>query len=188
MDYILIGLGNPGEKYKITRHNAGFLAIDAIAKQYNLSKKGAKFRSIVYEGLIGNHKVLAIKPQTYMNLSGEAAQLITAFYKLSAAQVIILYDDFEIPFGQLRLREQGGAGTHNGMKSLVQCLGTQEFKRIRIGIGPKPEEQAADQFVLNNFGKEEQDKLPGYLTNISKATNDALIDFKNAMNNWNKAT
>jgi len=185
MTYLLVGLGNPGDDYKLTRHNAGFLAIDKLAKQFDLTKKGKKFKSIVYEGLINDHKIFAIKPQTYMNLSGEAVQLISSFYKIPADKIIVLYDDFEFDFGKLRLREQGSAGTHNGMKSIIQCLSTQTFKRIRIGIGPKPEEQAADKFVLATFNSTEQDQLRDYLNRISTATQNALDDFKAAMNQWN---
>ena len=162
---IIVGLGNVGEKYSRTRHNCGFLVIDRLAEK--LSREGLqidwkeekKFKAFVANIEIKNTKILLVKPVTLMNLSGESVLEILNFYKLQAASLIIAYDDIDLPLGKIRIRDKGSAGTHNGMRSIIQMLGTDHFKRIRIGIESRGETSAKQQdlssFVLANFSKEE---------------------------------
>lgn len=153
---VIIGLGNPGKKYEDTRHNAGFLAIDKINDKWNIPVQQNKFRALVGEGRIEGEKVLLVKPQTYMNLSGESVAEILKFYKLGPEDIVVIYDDLDLPPGHLRLREKGSAGGHNGIKSLIQHMGTQEFKRIKIGIGrPEPGRSVSD-YVLHPFSATER--------------------------------
>jgi PTH1 family peptidyl-tRNA hydrolase len=148
---IIIGLGNPGKKYEDTRHNIGFMVIDQISDKWGIPVQQAKFRALVGEGRINGERVLLVKPQTYMNLSGESVGEILRFYKLTPDDILVIYDDLDLPLGQVRLREKGSAGGHNGIKSLIQHLGTQAFKRIRIGIDrPAPGGNVID-FVLGTF-------------------------------------
>lgn len=148
---VIIGLGNPGKKYEDTRHNAGFMAIDKISEKWAIPVQQNKFRAHVGEGRLNGEKVLLVKPQTYMNLSGESVAEILKFYKLVPDELVVIYDDLDLPTGQLRLREKGSAGGHNGIKSMIQHLGTQDFKRIKVGIGrPEPGRSVSD-YVLQSF-------------------------------------
>ncbi len=133
--YLIIGLGNPGKRYEKTRHNMGFMAIDQLAKELGTDVKRVKFKSFMGEGRIGQEKVILVKPQTFMNLSGEAVREAFDFYKPAHHQVILIYDDLDLPLGGLRIRQTGGPGTHRGMQSVVQHLGFQDFPRVGIGIG-----------------------------------------------------
>ena len=133
--YIICGLGNPGTEYEQTRHNMGFLTMDVLAYKLGIDIRKLKFRSLLGEGRIGTEKVILVKPQTYMNNSGEAVREIVAYYGIEPSRLIVVYDDIDLPVGDLRLREKGSAGTHNGMKSVVQQLGVTDFPRIRIGVG-----------------------------------------------------
>lgn len=162
---IVVGLGNVGEKYLKTRHNCGFLALDEFTKQLeaegtevswkNESKLDAEIAKVNYKG----EKILLVKPSTFMNLSGEAVSKILNFYKEEKTNLIVIYDDIDLPLGKIRVREKGSAGTHNGMKSIIQCLGSEDFNRIRIGIESRgelaPKQQDLADFVLGNFIKEE---------------------------------
>ena len=162
---IVVGLGNVGEKYLKTRHNCGFLALDEFTKQLetegtevswkNEAKLDAEIAKINYKG----DRLLLVKPTTFMNLSGEAVSKILNFYKEAKENLIVIYDDIDLPLGKIRVREKGSAGTHNGMKSIVERLGTEDFNRIRIGIESRgelaPKQQDLADFVLGNFGKEE---------------------------------
>jgi len=153
---VIIGLGNPGKKYEDTRHNAGFMAIDKISDKWNIPVQQHKFRAIVGEGRIEGEKVLLVKPQTYMNLSGESVIEVLSFYKLTPDDIVVIYDDLDLPCGQLRLRLKGSAGGHNGIKSLIQHMSTQEFKRIKVGIGrPEPGRSVSD-YVLQTFSAAER--------------------------------
>lgn len=153
---VIIGLGNPGKKYEDTRHNAGFMAIDKISEKWSIPVQQNKFRALVGEGRLEGEKVLLVKPQTYMNLSGESIAEILKFYKLSPDDLVVIYDDLDLPTGHLRLREKGSAGGHNGIKSMIQHTGTQEFKRIKVGIGrPEPGRSVSD-YVLQAFPASER--------------------------------
>jgi len=162
---IIIGLGNIGEKYKNTRHNVGFLAVDQLlqqAKQQNLElewKEESKLKSITAKFSIGEESYILAKPTTLMNRSGQAASAILNFYKATPKDLTVIYDDIDLPLGKTRIREKGSAGTHNGMKSIIEHLGTQEFKRIRIGIESRgelaPKQQDLSSFVLSDFNNQE---------------------------------
>ena len=135
---LVVGLGNPGLEYARTRHNAGFLAVDTLAKQANASLQQMKFRADCGEAMLGGVRCLLMKPVTYMNNSGEAVAAAAEFYKLKPEQVLVLYDDISLPPGKLRIRRKGSAGGHNGIKSIIALLGSDEFPRIKIGVGAKP--------------------------------------------------
>jgi len=171
--YLIVCLGNPGDDYKSHRHNVGFRVGDTIIKTHGLDKTGKKFKSIIYRGTILGKKIILIKPQTYMNLSGEAIQIAKSFFKIPDSHILVIYDDLDINFSTIRFRASGSAGTHNGMKSVIQVLGTDQFPRIRVGIGPKPEEWATKDFVLSNFSNEEETNLP----EIIKVTIGMLEDY-----------
>jgi PTH1 family peptidyl-tRNA hydrolase len=162
---IVVGLGNVGEKYLKTRHNCGFLALDEFTKQLEATgvevswKNESKLDAEIAKVSLSGEKVLLVKPTTFMNLSGEAVNKIMNFYKESKENLIVIYDDIDLPLGKIRVREKGSAGTHNGMKSIIQCLGNEDFNRIRIGIESRgelaPKQQDLADFVLGNFTKEE---------------------------------
>ena len=158
--YLVVGLGNPGKEYVSTRHNAGFLALDFIAEKCGARIDRAKYKALVGEAKIGEDRILLMKPQTYMNLSGEAVGEAARFYKLDAAHVIVLSDDTTLDPGRLRVRRKGSAGGHNGLKSINGHLGTDAYPRIKIGVGqkPHPDYDLAD-WVLSEFGKDDMTKL-----------------------------
>lgn len=154
--FVIAGLGNPGLKYKNTRHNAGLRALDALAKRYGVRLKATKFDAQAGQGMIGNEKVLLVRPTTFMNNSGYAVDGLLNYYNVDLGKLIVLYDDIDIPFGTLRIREKGSAGTHNGMRSILSYTGSGDFPRIRIGIG-KPEHNLIGH-VLGKFEKEKRDE------------------------------
>ncbi len=137
-EYIIAGLGNPGDKYTYTRHNAGFLALDYMAQKYNSPIKQLKFKSLCADTVIDGHRVILMKPQTYMNNSGEAISAAASFYKIPPEKILVLVDDICQAPGRMRVRKNGSAGGHNGLKSIIEHLSSQEFPRIRIGVGEKP--------------------------------------------------
>ena len=153
---VIVGLGNPGRQYENTRHNIGFIAVDRIAEKLGIKMNRSKFRSTVGEGMTGGGKVLLAKPETYMNDSGLAVHDIMDFYKVDPKDLIVVYDDFDIPEGSVRIRPFGSAGTHNGMRSIVRLLGTDRFPRVRIGTGKADmESRELIRFVLGGFSKDE---------------------------------
>lgn len=151
---LIIGLGNPGRQYEKTKHNIGFLTLDALASHLGLSFNKTKFNAIYTEGNIGTEKIVLIKPQTYMNLSGESVRPWVDFYNVDLKDIVVIYDDMDLPVGKVRLRLQGGHGGHNGVKSLIQHLGTKHFNRIRVGIGRPFPKQDVVSHVLSQFPKE----------------------------------
>lgn len=153
---LIIGLGNPGDKYRKTKHNAGFMVVDQLAKSLGLTFSQTKFKSLYAEGRIGTEKVIIVKPQTFMNLSGEAVQPWMDFYKLDLEDLVIIYDDLDLEAGNIRLRLKGGSGGHNGIKSLIQHLGGPDFNRIRVGIGQPYPKQTVVSHVLSQFAKEDE--------------------------------
>lgn len=165
-----VGLGNPGEAYRNTRHNAGFMAVDWAAQQWGMVwKPQAKCRAFIAEGNVAGTKVYLVKPQTYMNLSGESVRAFMDYFKAPMEAMTVIYDDLDTPFGGIRLRYQGSAGGHNGIKSIIAHVGTQTFNRIRIGISrPAPGFDIAD-YVLANFSKEEAQQLPPVLERTLEA-------------------
>lgn len=158
--YLVVGLGNPGKQYANTRHNAGFLALERIASSAGAKIDRAKFHSLVGEAVIDGVRVLMVKPQTLMNASGLAVGEAADFYKIPADHVVVISDDISLPVGHLRVRKKGSAGGHNGLKDIIACLGTEEFPRIRIGIGekPHPDYDLAD-WVLSDFSESDQKRL-----------------------------
>ena len=161
--YIIAGLGNPGRKYVGTRHNMGFEALDAVAAKYKIDIKKAKFNALYGEGTIEGEKVVLVKPQTFMNLSGEAIRQFKDWYKVDNSQIIIIYDDTSLPVGKMRIRPKGSAGGHNGIKSIIYQLNSDEFPRVKIGIGSpsNPDYDLAD-YVLGKFTKEEVKECTQY--------------------------
>lgn len=155
--YLIAGLGNPGREYENTRHNAGFASIDRLAERNHISIDMKKFQALCGTGYIGGQKVLLLKPQTYMNLSGESLRAACDFFKIDPEQeLIVIYDDISLAPGQLRIRAKGSAGGHNGIKSIISHLGTQVFLRVKVGVGEKPQGWDLADYVLGHFSKEEQ--------------------------------
>ena len=154
--YIIAGLGNPTREYEKTRHNVGFEVIDVLADRLGTTVEEKKFKGCYGRGIIGGQKVLLLKPQTFMNLSGESVRAAADFYKVDPEHIIIVYDDISLDPGQLRIRLKGSAGGHNGIKNIIAYLGTQEFPRIKVGVGAKPPKMDLADYVLSRFGAEEQ--------------------------------
>ena len=184
--YVVVGLGNPGKQYENTRHNVGFNVIDILAKEYDISVTKIKHKALIGEGRIGSEKVLLVKPQTYMNLSGETLIDIYNYYKVDPENIVVIYDDIDLDVGKIRIRKKGSAGTHNGMRSIIKCLGLSDFPRIRVGVSrPRPGQDLAD-FVLSRFRKEEADDLQVGLEKAAKSV-DCMIreNIDKAMNQYN---
>lgn len=159
---LIVGLGNPGEKYEKTRHNLGFMAVQWLVDSFAFEpfKKAAKHKCEMTEGFIGSEKVILIKPQTFMNLSGQAVRSVSQFYKIGLEDVIVIFDDVDIETGAIRIRKSGSAGGHNGIKSIIQELGTDEFVRVRIGIKPATEFKGElEDYVLGKLSNSEQSKI-----------------------------
>ena len=185
--FLIVGLGNPGRDYVGTRHNMGFEAIDAICAKYDITMNKEKFRAQVGEGRIAGEKVLVIKPQTYMNLSGESVREFRDFYKLEPEEILVIYDDISLPTGKLRIRERGSAGGHNGIKNIIFQLGTDVFPRMKIGVG-QPEHPDFDckDYVLGKFSKEETEVLTKTVIRVAEAVETLIKDgTPKAMNQFN---
>ena len=154
--YIIVGLGNPGDKYEKTRHNVGFNVIDLLAKEYSIDVSKIKHKALIGEGRVGTEKVILVKPMTYMNLSGESVRSLLDYYKVDEEhELIVIYDDISLDVGQLRIRAKGSAGGHNGMKNIIAHLGSQVFPRIKVGVGEKPAKYDLADYVLGHFSKGE---------------------------------
>ena len=160
VSWLIVFLGNPGPRYEMTRHNAGFMAADAMAKEKNLSINKARFKALTATCEIGGESVLLMKPQTFMNLSGEAVSQAARFYKIPPEHVIVVSDEISLPIGKLRIRTKGSAGGHNGMKDIIAKLGTDAFPRVRIGVGapPHPDYDMAD-WVLSTFKNQDAEDM-----------------------------
>ena len=171
---LIVGLGNPGKQYELTRHNVGFLCIDQLENRYHLTFKfESTFNAMVATTVVGGEKCIFVKPQTYMNLSGEAVGKILKYYKVDLSDMLVIYDDMDLPLGSLRLREKGSAGGHNGIKNIIAHVGTQEFKRIRVGISGHANIDAKD-YVLGRFSKDEQSKLVVIREHVGKAVEEFI--------------
>lgn len=166
--FVIAGLGNPGKSYENTRHNIGFTTLDRIAKEYGIKINKIKHKALVGEGFISGQKVLLVKPQTYMNLSGNSIREILEYYKVDPENLIVIYDDIDIPIGSLRIRKKGSGGTHNGMKSIIYDIQSEQFPRIRIGIGKETRMDLKD-YVLGGFGKDEKVQIQNAVINAGKA-------------------
>ena len=174
---LVAGLGNPGTEYAQTRHNLGFMLVDKLAAEAGLSVKRRECQSLIGSGLIEAEPVKLVKPQTYMNLSGEAVSCLTSKYEIEAAKsLIVISDDLALPFGAIRLRQRGSAGGHNGLKSIIASLGTNEFMRLRIGIQPDHPLSDSRKFVLSEFSREEKRALDEILERSAQAVRSVIGD------------
>ena len=187
IEYIIVGLGNPGRKYENTRHNAGFMAIDHLCRKFSISLDCLKFESLHNVCYIFGKKVILMKPQTYMNLSGEAVGGAMSFYKIPSQKTIILLDDVLFPIGKIRIRKSGSHAGQNGMKDIIRMCGTDDFPRIKIGVGVKPNSSwNLSDWVLSKFEKGEKENLERVMIKIEKALEIMLNEgIERAMNNFN---
>lgn len=167
--FVIAGLGNPGRKYDNTRHNVGFDTIDLLSSKHGIKVSKVNFKAITGDGRIGGERVLLVKPQTFMNLSGESVREIVEWYKLPMSRLLLVYDDVDLPMGRVRIRAKGSSGSHNGMKSVIYQLGSDEFPRIRIGIGSAPEGWDLADYVLSRFGSEDRKTIDGSVANAASA-------------------
>lgn len=183
---IIVGLGNPGKEYEKTRHNTGFMVLDKLSDKFNIEIKKEKNKALIGTGEINGEKVMLVKPQTFMNLSGEAIRPLIDFYKEDVENIIVIFDDIDLEIGQIRIKERGSAGTHNGMKSVITHLGTEKFKRIKVGIGKPKENMDLIGHVLGKFSDDEFKTLENSMNNAVEAT---IMIVKNevskAMNTYN---
>lgn len=186
--YIIAGLGNPDKQYENTRHNVGFDAIDALAYKYNIDVTTRKHRAFCGKGVINGHKVVLVKPQTYMNLSGESIRSVLDYYKVDPeTELLVIFDDISLDVGQLRIRKKGSAGGHNGIKNIIAHLNTQNFPRIKIGVGEKPKQMDLADYVLGHFSKAERESIDEAIGHTIDAVNKILDgDMDGAMNEHNK--
>ena len=183
----IVGLGNPGPQYAATRHNVGFMLVDALSREWGIPLSKERHRARVGEGTIKGEKVLLIQPLTYMNLSGEAVGALYRWYKAPLDELVVVYDDLDLPLGSLRFRLQGSAGGHNGMKSVIQHLGTSAFKRLRIGIGRPPAGKEVVQYVLEPFAGAEKVMVDEALAVAVEALDSWLTQpFEQVMSRYNQ--
>ena len=184
--YLVVGLGNPGPKYQGTRHNAGFLVLDRLAEEAGISLSRKQFGGVYGEGTLDGNRLCLLQPQTFMNLSGRSVAEAVRFHKLSLPQVIVVHDELDIPFGQVKVKEGGGHGGHNGLRSLIQELAGNQFIRVRFGIDRSPGSDTAG-YVLTNFPREQQLQLPLLLDRTVELLRLLLQDgVAKAMNQYNK--
>jgi len=188
IEYLIVGLGNPGSKYEKTRHNAGFMAVDLLAKKYGFTFKKAKFQSLIADEMIGDRvRCLVMKPQTMMNLSGDAVYAAASYYNIPDDHIVIVYDDVSLDVGKIRCRRKGSAGGHNGIKSIISCLGSEDFPRVKIGVGKKP---SADydmvKWVLGELPPDKQNGFYNALENVVGAIEEIVLEgIDSAMNAFN---
>ena len=186
--YIIAGLGNPGKEYAGSRHNVGFMTLDELADRYNIDVREKAHKALIGKGMIEGNKVILVKPQTYMNLSGESIRSVMDYYKTEPSEFIVIYDDISLEPGQIRIRKKGSAGGHNGIKNIIAHLGTQEFPRIRIGVGEKPARMDLADYVLGHFSKEEKERMEQAFKDGAAAAVAMMNDgVDTAMNRFNGA-
>lgn len=185
---VIVGLGNPGKQYEETRHNAGFMVVERLARSMGVvGKHESRFEAMVGEGRLGTEKVLLVEPLTFMNLSGRAVQKVLHFYKLTPDDLVVVFDDFAIALGQVRVRTTGSAGGHNGISSIIQSLNTHNFPRVRVGVGPLPPGSSTTKFVLDKFSTAERPLLEQGLDAGVGAVETAIKDgFTAAMQKYNQ--
>ena len=184
--YLIAGLGNPTKEYDKTRHNVGFSVIDVLADRYRIDISEKKHKALCGRGVIEGQKVLLLKPQTFMNLSGESIRAAADYYKIEPEEMIVIYDDISLDPGQLRIRLKGSAGGHNGIKNIIANLGTQDFPRIKVGVGAKPPRMDLADYVLGRFSKEEEPVVREALEKAAKACSEIITeDVTSAMNKYN---
>lgn len=186
--YIIAGLGNPGKEYAGSRHNVGFMTLDVLADRYNIDVSVKAHKALIGKGMIEGNKVILVKPQTYMNLSGESIRSVMDYYKTEPSEFIVIYDDISLEPGQIRIRKKGSAGGHNGIKNIIAHLGTQEFPRIRIGVGEKPARMDLADYVLGHFSKDEKEPMEQAFKDGAAAAVSMMNDgIDTAMNRYNGA-
>ena len=184
--YLIVGLGNPEPQYSKTRHNMGFDVINKLSKEFDIEVKKEKFNALYGAGMIENEKVILLKPQTYMNLSGEAIKPFSDFYKIDIDKIIVIYDDIDVETGTIKIRKKGGPGSHNGMKSVVYELGSKEFPRIKVGTGSEKEIPNLINYVIEKVDQEEYARLEKGVELAVEAVKLCLkIGIDNAMNTLN---
>ncbi|WP_106495605.1 aminoacyl-tRNA hydrolase [Lentibacillus sp. Marseille-P4043] len=182
----IVGLGNPGRKYETTRHNIGFMVIDELLHRFQMDLNKTKFNGKYAMENINGEKVVLLKPQTYMNLSGESIRPLLDYYNIDSADLLVIYDDLDLPTGKVRLRQKGGHGGHNGIRSIIDHLGTKEFKRLRIGVGRPTKPISVVDYVLGSFPKEQQDDVTNSITKAADACETWLDKpFIDVMNDFN---
>ena len=184
--YLVVGLGNPGKQYEATRHNMGFDTIDVLVERHKIPQGGVKFNAMYGSGFIGGEKVIFMKPLSFMNLSGESVREAADFYKIDPEHIIVIYDDISLEPGQLRIRRKGSAGGHNGIKNIISHLGTQEFPRIKVGVGAKPPRMDLADYVLGRFSAEDRRVMEEAFKTAAKAAQVMITDgAEAAMNQFN---
>jgi len=184
--YLIAGLGNPTKEYDKTRHNAGFSVIDVLADRYRIDVSEKKHKALCGRGVIEGQKVLLLKPQTFMNLSGESIRAAADYYKIAPEEMIVIYDDISLEPGQLRIRLKGSAGGHNGIKNIIANLGTQDFPRIKVGVGAKPPRMDLADYVLSRFSKEDREKMEQAFKDAAEAVEVMITEGADAaMNRFN---
>ena len=186
--YIIAGLGNPGREYENTRHNTGFMVIDEAAEKYNINVTEKKHKALIGKGIIGGQKVILVKPQTFMNLSGESIREVIDYYKIDEkAELIVISDDISLEAGAIRIRKRGSAGGHNGLKNTILHLGHDEFQRIRMGVGEKPQEYELIDYVLGRFDEQDSKLIAASVKEAAEAIEVMITDGPDAaMNKYNK--
>ena len=185
--YVIAGLGNPTKQYEKTRHNIGFDVIDALAEKYNINMNEKKHKAICGKGIIAGQKVLLVKPQTFMNLSGESVAAVLDFYKLDPAEeLLVIFDDISLAPGNIRIRKKGSAGGHNGIKNIIAMTGSSDFSRIKVGVGEKPAGWDLADHVLGRFSKEDRIYVEDAIKDACTATEYMVMgDIDRAMNEFN---
>ena len=187
--YVVVGLGNPGKDYTNTRHNIGFNTVDLISKRNNINLNKIKFNSVYGEGNIGGEKILLVKPQTYMNNSGTSVRDISQYYKIPIENIIVIVDDIDIDFSSVKVRAKGSAGSHNGLKSIINHVQKDDFPRVKVGIGKKYPNQDLADFVLSRFSKDEQADIDISIVTAAEAVESIIKDgIDCAMNKYNIKT
>ena len=183
---LLVALGNPGKDYRKPRHNIGFMVAERVAQENNIQFSRKKFRSIIGQGNIGGQTVILAEPQTYMNLCGEAVKKLVDFFGIDTEELVIVHDDLDMEFGKIKIKEKGGHGGHNGVRSIIGALGTGDFVRLKVGIGRPTNGQAVKNYVLSSFDSYETEMLPDLLTLGEKAVESVLTQgVQTAMNQFN---
>lgn len=186
--YIIVGLGNPTKQYEGTKHNVGFDAIDYLIEEHRIAQSGVNHKAMFGKGMIAGQKVIVAKPLTYMNLSGESVRALVDYYKVDPQnELIVIYDDISLEPGQIRIRKKGSAGGHNGIKNIIQHLGSDQFLRIKVGVGEKPKNWDLADYVLSPFSSEERKSVDEAIQNAAKAVEMMLQDdVDGAMNQFNR--
>lgn len=184
---LIVGLGNPGKQYEKTRHNIGFEVIDTLSERLQIPLDQSKHKGLYGMGFVNGEKVFLLKPLTYMNLSGESVRPVMEYYQIELEDIIVIYDDLDLPVGRIRLRQKGSAGGHNGIKSIIAHVGSQQFNRIRVGINRPSNGQPITDYVLGKFTKDEQELIEEVVQKCAKACEAAIEKpFLDVMNEFNQ--